>query len=55
MKDCTQYGRWYWCVKTTTSPDGEIYLYADTMVVNDHGDLIAIGHRSSVGAQTKTW
>jgi hypothetical protein len=46
MRDCTHYGRSYRCVKTANHDD-EIYLHADTMVVNDHGDLIAIGHQSS--------
>ena len=30
-----RYGRYYWCVKTPLSPDGEIYLHADGMSVRD--------------------
>jgi hypothetical protein len=35
-----KYGRFYWCVKTDLSEDGEIFLYADNAVVNRTGDLL---------------
>ena len=34
-------GRYYWCVKTPLSPDGEIYVYADRVSVRD-GSLILL-------------
>jgi len=36
-----QYGQYYWCVKTTTdvSPDGEIYVMADDVLVTGSGAL----------------
>lgn len=38
-----QYGRYYWCIKVpdTISKSGEIYLHADEITVNKHGDLEA--------------
>lgn len=34
-----RYGDYYWCVKTKLSEDGEIFVHADSMEVNDNGDL----------------
>ena len=33
-------GRYYWCVKSNLSEDGEIYLHADIVSINKNGDLI---------------
>lgn len=47
-----QYGAYYWCVKVTddVSPDGEIYVMADDVVVTDSGALECrrFGHKDRV-------
>lgn len=35
-----KYGKYYWCVKTNLSKDGEIYLMADWTEVTANGDLL---------------
>jgi hypothetical protein len=37
-----KYGDYYWCIKTAEgiSEEGEIYVMADRVEVNAHGDLI---------------
>ncbi|MHB1665579.1 MAG: hypothetical protein ACYCT7_10050 [bacterium] len=35
-----QYGNLYYCIKTDLSQDNEIYVYADLVEINNHGDLI---------------
>jgi hypothetical protein len=39
------YGKYYWCVKVkkTISKDGEIYIMADNVVVNNDGSVSFIG------------
>jgi len=46
MSDTTRYGRFYWCVKVEKelSQDGEIYLMADDVRIDD-GDLIFVRQR----------
>jgi hypothetical protein len=40
MTGPVDYGKYYWCIKSGLSKDGEIYVYADIATVNDNGDLI---------------
>ncbi len=35
-----KYGRFYWCVKTSQSQSGEIYVHADAARVQDDGTLV---------------
>lgn len=35
-----KYGRWYWCIKTDLSKDGEIYVMADETQVTSNGTLV---------------
>jgi len=46
MRDTTQYGNYYWCVKVTKdlSPNGEIYVMADEVKVED-GTLLFLRHK----------
>lgn len=37
--DAAKYGRYYWCIKTDLSTDGEIYVHADRMRL-DQGAMI---------------
>jgi hypothetical protein len=46
----TYYGKYYWCVKTGESASGEIYVWADTMTVTPHGDLLCLGSHGSDGS-----
>jgi hypothetical protein len=42
-RGCDHYGRYYWCIKTTSdiSSNGEIYVMADDVVVTEAGALEA--------------
>jgi hypothetical protein len=40
MASPEKYGDYYWCVKSDLSKDGEIYIHADNVIINDNGDLI---------------
>jgi hypothetical protein len=39
----SKYGGNYWCIRSTVSPNGEIYLNADRLEVTEAGALIAWG------------
>jgi hypothetical protein len=39
------YGRYFWCIKSDLSSDGEIYVRADRLEVTSDGALIAWGGR----------
>ena len=41
--DPTQYGKYYWCIKSDLSENGDIYVFADKLKVTPNGDLICIG------------
>jgi len=41
-------GKYYWCIKTDLSEDGEIYVHADSLKVNCNGDLICHGKKVGV-------
>ena len=38
-----EYGKFYWCIKSSPSGDGEIYVKADRLEVTGAGTLIAWG------------
>jgi len=38
--NASSYGNLYWCVKTTMSEDGEIYLHADSVHFTSTGDVV---------------
>jgi len=40
MSGPEKYGIYYWCVKTDLSEDGEIYVHADSVRVNENGDVL---------------
>jgi hypothetical protein len=40
MSNASNYGNLYWCVKTTMSKDGEIYLHADSVRFTPTGDVV---------------
>lgn len=40
MSNPSDYGDWYWCIKTSLSEDGEIYLNADEIEVTPTGALV---------------
>ena len=40
MSNASNYGNLYWCVKTTMSKDGEIYLHADSVRFTSTGDVV---------------
>ena len=43
MSDPGRYGNCYWCAKVDRlSENGEIYVFADDAVVNEHGDLLFV-------------
>lgn len=44
------YGRYYWCVKTALSDDGEIYVFADDVSIED-GALWLTQRKDGVGDQ----
>jgi hypothetical protein len=47
LRGPNRYGSKYWCIKSTASKDGEIYVMADRLEVTDAGALIAWGgHRA---------
>jgi hypothetical protein len=37
----SRHGRFYWCIRSPQSGDGEIYMYADRLDVSPDGSLIA--------------
>lgn len=39
MTGTERYGRYYWCIKTDVSENGEIYVMADKAVVGDDGSI----------------
>jgi hypothetical protein len=50
-RNCERRGDYYWCIKTSLSEDGELYVYADEIKINETGDLIAVGHRTDKTAE----
>jgi hypothetical protein len=36
----SRHGRFYWCVRSPQSEDGELYMYADRLEVSSSGALI---------------
>ena len=45
-RNCEKYGQYYFCVKTDLSENGDIYLFADDVIV-ENGDLIFINSEGS--------
>ena len=45
-RNCEKYGKYYFCVKTDLSENGDIYLFADDAIV-ENGDLFFINSESS--------
>jgi hypothetical protein len=43
MMGADHHGTFYWCIKSTLSKSGEIYLYADRMEITANGSLICWG------------
>jgi hypothetical protein len=37
----SRHGRFYWCIRSRQSEDGEIYIYADKLDVSPEGSLVA--------------
>jgi hypothetical protein len=37
----SRHGRFYWCIRSPQSEDGEIYIYADKLEVSPDGALVA--------------
>src|SRR5215475_3741863 len=50
----SQYGQYYWCVKCKLSKSGEIYLHADQVSINEHGDAVFL-RTSQWDHQTDTY
>ena len=42
-----RYGDKYWCIKTSISPDGEVYVMADAIEVHG-GALMCVGHERQI-------
>jgi hypothetical protein len=38
-RNTERYGECYWCIKSQLSESGEIYMHADRVEINSHGDL----------------
>jgi len=47
LQGTSKYGSKYWCIKSKTSKDGEIYVMADRLAVTEAGTLIAWGGNRS--------
>ena|ERR1700685_1929540 len=45
LEGAARYGRFYWCVKTDLSDDGEIYVYADEVRHLPTGGLVFVSLR----------
>jgi len=42
MSETSSYGRYYWCVKSDLSEDGEIYVYSDEVRVTPTGGVLFV-------------
>ena len=45
----SDYGRFYWCVKTELSQSGEIYVFADEVQFTPTGSVLFLGRRDEPG------
>lgn len=46
-RDASGYGKYYWCIKTNLSKDGEIYAWADSVRVGSGGELCLMRDRDT--------
>jgi hypothetical protein len=42
LEGTAAYGRYYWCAKTESSEDGEIYVYADEVRYSPSGGVLFV-------------
>ena len=50
-----KYGRYYWCIKTPASEDGEVYAFADRIEVTPNGDLMLWTGRDELSYQSMSF
>jgi len=43
MSDCSQYGKYYWCIKSDLSESGDIYVHADSLEVTSFNVMLCDG------------
>jgi hypothetical protein len=44
LEGAARYGRYYWCIKSGLSENGEIYVYADEVRYLPSGGVLFVGH-----------